>query len=74
MFSNGPRRASRLHESPIGGLAKLFLQALGIEVLSHVVAVGAAYSEENCFMGANSRLREREEVLLNCADPDAEQQ
>jgi chorismate synthase len=57
-----------------GGLAKLFLQALGIEVLSHVVQVGEATV-------ANSdvpfeRLRElaaRDEVLLSCAEPETEQ-
>lgn len=58
----------------MGGLAKLFLRALGIEVLSHVVAVGntALHGEvpwENIVASCA-----REEILLNCADPEVEQQ
>ncbi len=56
----------------IGGIAKLFLRELGIEVLSHVIAVGSATSQ-----GADweqvSALATRDEVLLNCADAEAEQ-
>ena len=57
----------------IGALAKLFLQALGIDVLSHVVAVGAARLESDVSWEQISELRNRNEVLLNCADADAEQ-
>ena len=39
----------------VGGLAKLLLRELGIEVLSHVVAVGAASLKKRRFLGADSR-------------------
>jgi chorismate synthase len=58
----------------LGGLAKLFLRALGIEVLSHVVAVGAAALKKEVAWEQIRALAARSEVLLNCADPDAEQQ
>ncbi len=58
----------------VGGLAKLLLRQLGIEVLSHVVAVGAATLKSAVSWEQIRALRERDEVLLNCADPDAEQQ
>jgi chorismate synthase len=57
----------------VGALAKLFLRQLGIEVLSHVVAVGAANLEEEMPWEKIRQSCSREEVLLNCADPDAEQ-
>ncbi len=57
----------------IGGLAKLFLHALGIEVLSHVVAVGGASLNKDVAWEQIQGLAARDEVLLNCADPDAEQ-
>lgn len=57
----------------IGALAKLFLRELGIEVLSHVIRVGrAALSEAEVPWEKIRELAERQEVLLNCADPDAE--
>jgi chorismate synthase len=58
----------------IGGLAKLFLHALGIEVLSHVIAVGGASLNRDAAWEQIQRLAARDEVLLNCADPDAEKQ
>lgn len=57
----------------IGALAKLLLQDLGIEVLSHVVAVGAAKLEEVVPWEKIRALWDKDEVLLNCADPEAEQ-
>ncbi len=57
----------------IGALAKLFLRELGIEVLSHVVAVGAANVEHEVPWEKIEAGCSREEVLLNCADPEAEQ-
>ena len=57
-----------------GGLAKLLLRELGIEVLSHVVAVGKSSLPEGDVSWEKLReLHQRDEVLLNCADPDAEQ-
>lgn len=57
----------------IGGLAKLFLKELGIEVLSHVIAVGRASIEAEISWSQIAALRDRNEVLLNCAEPQAEQ-
>src|SRR5579884_4198645 len=56
-----------------GSLAKLFLQCLGIEVLSHVIAVGSANVEHEVVWEKSKESCSRDEVLLNCADPDAEQ-
>ena len=58
----------------IGGLAKLFLQELGMEVLSHVVAVGSATLKKEISWEQIRSLSERGDVLLNCADTEAEQQ
>ena len=55
-----------------GALAKLLLQALGIEVLSHVVRVGRAELEEPASWEAIRALQEKEEILLNCTDAEAE--
>jgi chorismate synthase len=58
----------------IGALGKLFLAELGIEVLSHVIAVGAASIADQEIPWEQIRaLRDRPEVLLNCADGEAEQ-
>jgi chorismate synthase len=57
----------------IGALAKLFLQELGIEVLSHVVAVGVTAMGKEISWDQIRALRECEEVLLNCADAEIEQ-
>src|SRR6478752_9970420 len=58
----------------IGALAKLFLLDLGIEVLSHVVAVGGAVLKKEVSWEQIRELSNLNEVLLNCADPEAEQQ
>jgi chorismate synthase len=58
----------------VGGMAKLFLRELGIEVLSHVVAVGSAALKKDASWDQIQALSQRNEVLLNCADPEAEQQ
>src|SRR5215470_14905551 len=58
----------------IGALAKLFLRELGIEVLSHVIAVGAAsIVEREIAWEKIVEVGQKDEVLLSCADPDAEQ-
>jgi len=57
----------------MGGLAKLFLRALGIEVLSHVVAVGNTVLNGEVPWDSIVASCAREEILLNCADPDIEQ-
>lgn len=58
----------------IGALAKLFLRSLGMEVLSHVVAVGSVTlggKEASWEQIRNSCMKE--EILLNCVDPQIEQ-
>ncbi|HEV2961169.1 MAG TPA: chorismate synthase [Candidatus Angelobacter sp.] len=58
----------------VGSLAKLFLRELGIEVLSHVIAVGkATLGNAEVSWEKVKELHTRDEVLLNCADPEAEQ-
>jgi chorismate synthase len=57
----------------VGALAKLFLNALGIDVLSHVVAVAQAALAREIPWEQIRRLSDRDEVLLNCADAEAEQ-
>jgi len=57
----------------IGALAKLFLRDLGIEVLSHVIAVGkAAVKDAEIPWEKLQQLHQKNEVLLNCADAEAE--
>src|SRR5438874_345567 len=59
----------------LGGVAKMFLIQLGIEVLSHVVAVGSAWvRDREVSWDEIVSLTDREEVLLNCADPETERQ
>jgi chorismate synthase len=57
----------------IGALAKLFLRELGIEVLSHVVAVGGTSLDSEVPWDAICSVCTRTEILLNCADPQVEQ-
>src|SRR5271168_896127 len=52
----------------IGGLAKLFLRELGIEVLSHVITVGAVILKTNVSWQQIQSLQDHEQVILNCAD------
>jgi chorismate synthase len=56
----------------IGSLAKLLAREFGIEVLSHVISVGNASIGEEIAWQRIAPLRDRDEVLLNCADTDAE--
>jgi len=57
----------------IGALAKLFLRELGIEVLSHVIATGSVTLSDPVPWEKVRPLYDREDVLLNCADSEAEQ-
>lgn len=57
-----------------GAIAKLLLRQLGVEVLSHVLAVGGARVDDVEIPWEKIRaMSSREEVLLNCADNEAEQ-
>lgn len=57
----------------IGALTKIFLRQLGIDVLSHVVAVGNVAMPQEISWEQIQALYNQEEILLNCADPDIEQ-
>ena len=57
----------------VGAVAKLLLREIGIEVLSHVVAVGGARLDATVAWDAIQASCAKDEVLLNCADPEAEQ-
>ena len=56
----------------IGSLAKLLAREFGMEVLSHVISVGSASIGEEIAWERIAPLRDRDEVLLNCADADTE--
>ena len=58
----------------IGALAKIFLRELGVEVLSHVIAVGSvSVGEREILWEQIEPLARKDDVLLSCADADAEQ-
>ena len=57
----------------VGALAKAFLKELGIGVLSHVIQVGDAKLDRVAQWDELVGLSQRDEVLLNCVDPEAEQ-
>ena len=56
----------------VGAVAKSMLRELGIEVLSHVIAVGSARLDAPVTWKAIQALAAKEEVLLSCADPETE--
>jgi chorismate synthase len=55
-----------------GGVAKQLLLALGIDVASHVIRVGAAELERDATWQEIAALRTKDEVLLNCVDAEVE--
>ncbi|MGH9499841.1 MAG: chorismate synthase [Terriglobales bacterium] len=57
----------------LGGLAKLFLRELGMDVLSHVTSVGATTIKGEISWEKIAALAKRDEILLNCAEPETEQ-
>jgi chorismate synthase len=57
----------------VGALAKAFLKEFGVEVLSHIIAIGSARVERSASWDEIVSLSRRDEVFLNCADPEAEQ-
>jgi|SRR6516162_7051803 chorismate synthase len=56
----------------VGALAKLLLRELGIEVLSHVIAVGSARLEKPISWEAIRAVAEKDNILLSCGDPESE--
>jgi chorismate synthase len=58
----------------VGALAKLFLKAFGIEVASHVVAVGrVTLPATGIPFERVLALRDREEIVLGCVDAETEE-
>ena len=57
----------------IGALAKAFLAQFGVEVLSHVIAVGPEKLGRPASWEELQELSRRNEVLLGCVDAEAEQ-
>jgi chorismate synthase len=57
----------------IGAVAKLLLQTIEVEVLSHVIAVGKASFDGAPEWSQMRALARKEDVLLGCLDPEAEQ-
>jgi chorismate synthase len=56
-----------------GAVAKLFLKEFGVEVASHTIAVGrVSLAKEGVPYEQVLALREREEIVLNCVDPEVE--
>ncbi len=56
-----------------GSLAKLLLKEFGVEVASHVIAVGKVRLEDHRVSFEQVlALREKEDIVLNCADPETE--
>ncbi len=56
-----------------GALAKALLLMLGIDVASHVVRVGGVELEREVTWEEISSLRDKEEVMLGCADAETEE-
>ncbi len=57
----------------VGAIAKQFLGQFGIEVLSHVIAVGTATLDRPAQWEELVALSKKDEVLLGCVDAEAEQ-
>src|SRR5271157_2257396 len=57
----------------IGAIAKAFLRELGIDVLSHVIAVGNVTIQKEVPWEQINALYKQDEILLNCADVDIQQ-
>src|SRR6478752_7603265 len=57
----------------LGALAKALLKELGIEIWSHVIQVGPEKLERAATWDELVALNQRDEVLLNCVDAEAEQ-
>jgi chorismate synthase len=56
----------------VGAIAKALLGEFGIQILSHVVAVGAERLDRDATWDELVALSRRDEVLLGCVDPAAE--
>ncbi len=57
----------------VGALCKLLLAEFGVEILSHVVALGSAHLDRAASWEEIRALAGKDEVLLNCVDSEVEQ-
>ncbi|MBL8240254.1 MAG: chorismate synthase [Bryobacterales bacterium] len=57
----------------VGAVAKELLREFGIEILSHVIAVGPEKLGREATWDELVALAQKDEVLLGCVDPEAEQ-
>jgi chorismate synthase len=57
----------------MGAIAKIFLREMGIEVLSHVIAVGTVAVKNSASWEQIEKLYKQEDVLLNCSDVEVQQ-
>lgn len=57
----------------VGAFAKLLLEEFGVSILSHVIAVGNVALERDAAWDEIAALSRKDEVLLNCVDPEVEQ-
>ncbi|MDE1155426.1 MAG: chorismate synthase [Acidobacteriaceae bacterium] len=55
-----------------GALAQMLLKELGVEVASHVIRVGTEELGRDASFEEIRSIRQREEVMLACVDPEAE--
>lgn len=55
-----------------GALAKLLLREFGVEVLSHVIAVGGVHARNSAAWEQIKEVCAREETIFRCVDADAE--
>lgn len=56
----------------VGAIAKALLREFGIEVLSHVIQVGSARLKKAATWDDLVALYNKDEVFLNCCDPESE--
>ena len=56
----------------LGAIAKAFLIEFGVNIASHVIAVGGVRLERSAGWDEVAALREKREILLGCVDPETE--
>ena len=56
----------------VGAICKAYLQEFGVEILSHVIAVGSHRTSRQATWEEIVELSRKQEVLLGCVDPDDE--
>ena len=56
----------------LGAIAKAFLIEFGVNIASHVIAVGGVRLERSAGWDEVAALRDKREILLGCVDPETE--